>query len=238
MPAELALTHSESTALAVVLGDDSTPDSISPEIALDALSAACKRLVAAKRMTSSLKLAIGKSLLVIQDHPELWSDRGYKTFDDFLTRGVYDLMSLPRSEAYQAKRLAEKWPHLSSDEAESITFSKLCLISKVTREDSPDSGRWLELAKSNSIDELKDVMANGGQVPREETDLSAITILCPIGLKRRWKKFTETPEVINYVGHPSAAAILDAMLGEVEVEWLQRGQIIDAALNAEAETAD
>ena len=216
----LDLSAPEVTALTEAL----VSEQLTPDIAYDALIGACKRLTLARKVISSLKLTIGKALLVIEQHPDTYLSRGYKNFDDFLSRGVQDAFGLPRSEAYNTKRLAGAWSELSPEEADAITYSKLSTITRRVNQDSPDAQEWITFAKTHNIEEVRERVIMSGAATRSELEMASVTVLCTKSVKQKWASFSSDPRVISYCGSESGGAILLKLMDECEVEWLNRAE--------------
>lgn len=222
------LSQEESDAVSLLLSaagqlDEAVPDDIDGPSLWFNLQACCKALSVHRRNISTLKPLIGRMLIVLQNNPSIYQQYQYPTFDDFVSRGLRDLLGVPRSEAYAAKRLVEHFPSLSVEDCQTITYSKLSFISKFTDESKPEANKWLALAQHNSLDALKDIAANKGILSREESDFVTLTLVLNKGQRDMWDAFVSDPSIQAYVGSDNPGKILEMMIAETEAEWLSRG---------------
>ncbi len=201
---------------------DLVPDAIDPATLWTGLSACCRSLALNRRTASLLKIVIGRMLVVLRDRPEVYQNLGYRTFDDFITRGMPELFGIPRSEAYAARTLVEKWPSLSAEQIKLVSYSKLALISKVVDEKSSNANMYLKAAQEHTLDQLKDILANNGVLPREDSDFATITILTTKGIKKMWTDAVSDPQIRAYCQTDDPGVILECLLSETLCEWRSR----------------
>jgi hypothetical protein len=224
IPAPQDLTAEEQEAVSLLLSasgqmDDAIPDDIDGPTLWFNLQSCCKALSAHRRNISTLKPLIGRMLIVLQNNPTIYQHYGFATFDAFVTNGLRDLMGVPRSEAYSAKRLAEHFPSLSIPECQAVGYGKLSFLSKFTSEEKPECNRWLALAQSNSLDVLKDIAANKGILPREESDFVTYTVVMNKGTREMIEAFVTDPSIQSYVGSDNPAKIIEMACAEAEATW-------------------
>jgi hypothetical protein len=172
-----------------------------------------------KRALALLKPVIGRLLIALRDYPELYQSRGYINYDDFLTRGCRELFSLPRSEAYRIIRLVEKFPDLTPTQFAEIGEGKLYALSTFTNSADPACAGWLEIAKSSTLDELKDKMIQRGENTNEGLIVALVSIQTNLEVKKAWTAFVSNPAVQSTVGSEDAGQILFAMIGEAASSW-------------------
>ena len=190
--------------LSVAIPDDTDPDAV-----WRTLTACSKALTVYRNAASTLKLVVGRLLMVVQDHPELYLGK-YKNYNSFVSQGCPELFGVPRSEAYAAKSMVEAWPSLTVDEIKQIKFSKLAHLTfkcQIT-EKSPNADKYLELAQTHTLNELKDITASNGIIPRDEADMAGITIVTTLATKNKWEQFISNPQIRAYVGSDNAGIIL------------------------------
>lgn len=233
IPAPTELTSEEQEAVSLLLSsagqlDEAVPDDIDGPSLWFNLQACCKALSVHRRNISTLKPLIGRMLIVLQNNPSIYQHYKYPTFDDFVSRGLRDLLGVPRSEAYAAKRLVEHFPSLSVEDCQTLTYSKLSFISKFTDESKPEANNWLALAQNNSLDVLKDIAANKGILPREESDFVTLTIIMNKGQRDQWDAFVSDPSIQSHVGSDNPARILEMLIAETEPEWRTSGMYREA----------
>lgn len=197
------------------------PDGSNPDALWNTLGACSKALKAYQNAASIMKLIVGRLLVIVKENPSLWHGK-FDGYDDFVVNYVEKVLGVPRSEAYAARRVIEKWPSLTMDEIRQVKFGKLSYLCTITDETQPDSNKWLEAAQAHTLNELKDMAANNGIMPREDSDLASINIVTSLAVKRQWEEFIGRPEIQAYVGSEGPGRILEALMSECEVEWLSR----------------
>lgn len=176
------------------------------------------------RAHSILKLLIGRALVLIQDRPELYESRGFRSMDAFLSdevRGLPALLGISRGELYKAKSVAEKNPTLPIALYREIGFSKLGEISRVTEEGNANYPAWLEKARTStykelvrSIEESNLQIAEGGMTP------AVFAINCREDQRRELSEFVEDPRIHSVNGTADKAEILLNSTREARAEWL------------------
>ena len=168
------LDDSERQLLSALLSQSAAIDLVIPlDINLDelwkALTVCVKTMKRLRESEARLKPLVGRILMVIEDHPDLYKDKGYRTFDDFMTRCIPEQLGIARGEAYHAKRIASRFStSLSPDLAARLGFQKLARIARVTGDDDPKRDQWIDYATSHTLREVQvAVMQKSGL---EETD--------------------------------------------------------------------
>ena len=230
LQSSVELTPAESQIVADLVGAQNQlaeviPDDIDGEKLWRWLGACCKSIAMYRRSMSSLKVIVGRMLVVLKDRPEKYRELGYETFNQFMTVGMPTLFGIPRSEAFASIALVEKWPSLTPEQVKKVSYTKLSLISKFTNEASADANVWLQTAQENSLDKLKDICANSGVLPREESDIVEISLITTKGIKDQWIEFINNPEVKATCGTDNPGEILSMAIGECMAEWMNRGVI-------------
>jgi len=218
------LTQEESEAVSLLLSaagqlDEAVPDDIDGPSLWFNLQACCKALSVHRRSISTLKPLIGRMLIVLQNNPTIYQHYQYPTFDDFVSRGLRDLLGVPRSEAYAAKRLVEHFPSLSVDDCQKITYSKLSFISKFTDESKPEANKWLARAQVHTLDQLKDIAANEDIIPREESDFVSYSVVMTVAQRKQIESFFSDKSIQSYVGSSNPADIIEMACAEAEATW-------------------
>lgn len=227
------LTPEENEAVALLLAsggqlDEAIPDEIDGPTLWFNLQACCKALSVHRRNISTLKPLIGRMLIILQDNPSILKHYGYQTFDGFVSKGLRDLLGMPRSEAYAATRLVKKFPSLSVEECAAVTYSKLSFISKFTDETQPDANKWLTLAQNNSLDVLKDIAANKGIISREDSDFVTYSVVMTRGQRDILDAFLTDPSIQASVGTDNPGIILEMMVADCEAGWRVRNMYKEA----------
>ncbi len=219
--------------------DNLIPADISPTDLWTCLSAACKGSRKVAAAGTKIKLYLGAVLTRLQDHPDLWTAQGYKTFNDFMTRGVEELFGVSRAEAFLTKRIIEETGKiLTIDQMSEIGISNLNIASGAIRKRVPSGATpeqrekvtnyWIEAAKKDSFQQIKERAASEGIVdsPQDFT-MVARTLNIKESTDTRWMAFRKQPWV-SAKGGGTDGSILDAMMDEcasweAEFEESQRG---------------
>jgi len=219
---DLGLNDKDREVLLSVLSVDQQVNGVAPRLdgneIVDALSCSLRIYANIKRAQESLKRIIGQLLIDIEEYPEIYRSRGFERYDDFL-RHLAVLFGVPRSECYRAKRLAAAWPSLTPAEFSQIGTSKLYDLSRFTGSSDPKAEYWLDVARTNTQDELRDKIAQSGEVPKEIMVPAVLSINTCIDIKLSWLEFANNPDVQAMVGSTNHGDILAAAIGEARSSW-------------------
>lgn len=219
----LGLSESERDTLSVMLTPgvevEAITDGMEARQIWDAIMCSVKVYGLAKRAQQQLKPIIGRLLIALRSYPELYQSRGYISFDDFVSRGCPELFSMPRSEAYRAQRLVEAWPNLSPVEFSEIGEGKLYTLSSFTNSRDPASAGWLEIARSSTLDQLKDRIVQSGEGTAAGLIACQISLSTNLEIKQAWSAFISNPAVQSTVGSDDPGQILSAILLEAASSW-------------------
>jgi len=204
------------------------PEDIDPGALWDSLAVCCKVLVRMKGAACKLKPLVGRMLLVVQNYPDIYQSRGYKTYDDFVTRGMEELLGISRAEAYHCKRIAKNLPWVTSAQFEQIGIAKLELLAK--DEVAPKAKELLEIAAKPevTIAALKQIIADNNLSERDRLDFSNIVLAVPKDVKKQWDEFRTNAAVLAYcdckVGND--ALIFERMIQESSGTWKAQGNYL------------
>jgi hypothetical protein len=193
--------------------------SLAPMDLWEHLACSVKVYATAKLAQAQLKPIIGKLLIAVQDHPELYQARGYRTYDDFITRGCREMFGLPRSEAYRSKRLVEAWPNLTPGDFVEIGEKNLYALSSFTNSSDPASTGWLEIARSSTLDQLKDRIVQRSEGTADGLTPVQISFVTNLEVKKAWTSFVSNSAVQSTVGSADPGQILMAAVGEAVSSW-------------------
>jgi hypothetical protein len=215
---DLDLSDSERSMItALVLDPDAeiqVLSGLSADELWNAIECSAKVYTEYKRAQVQLKTVIGKLLIAIESYPEVYQSRGYRTYDDFITRGCREIFHLPRSEAYRGKRLASAWPNLSPSEVSEIGEGHLYVLSGFTSAADPASAGWLDVARNSTLDQLKDRIVQSGEATTEDITMVQISFTTTLEVKKSWLAFVANPQVQATVGSDNPGKILVAAIGE------------------------
>lgn len=218
------LTTTDQKIIASLLASGSAVEDVIPEDIAEGplwqtLEACCRALSVYRKRIGVLKPLIGRILIVCRNRPEIWQAKGYRNYDDFITNWTKDVIGITRSEAYASRNLAEKFPSLSIQDVQDVGYSKLAYLATKTGEDDPKVNDWIKAAQEHTLDELKDIFANKGIEPRDESDLCNLSFITTKAIKNRAIEFFKDPRVQAYCGTENYGKIFEFMMAECS-EWL------------------
>ena len=218
-------TANEAELLRSILDEESSltlviPDHMDPTVLWDSLEVCTKLSRTIQHASDKVKPLIGRMLIVVQDYPQLYQTKGYETYDKFLSYGVPELFGVSRSEAYSCKRIAERFPDLSTREFREIGVSKLQVATRAVVENPNCREKVLDKAREMSLPEFKSYVAK--LTGSEPSDFSGglVEIYCTETVKKAWEAFRQNKYIRAYVGSESDGEILSAMIQECSVEWM------------------
>ena len=131
------------------------PDHIGPEAVHGILLAASRAVGAMRRATAKLFPVIGRLLCLARDQPETWQERGYKSYDSYITSEVVPSIGMSRAQLLAIRRIYETWPSLPLSTYEQLGSERLKILSSISRQSDPSSGEMLERALSSPVKEFR-----------------------------------------------------------------------------------
>jgi hypothetical protein len=209
----------------VVLRSDSSPADIAA--ALDVCSKVHGKL---QKANMKLKPIIGRILVLAQDKPEVFELCKCKTFNEFASEYIPKLTGMTRAEAYQCKRIVEKFPSITIKDFEDIGYVKMGLLCKVTQEGAPSKEKWFKEAKEHFDDETKAVVpttidsfkvyiAERGYGDKGDLDTVVLEVVMSKETAKEIKAFWNNRAYQDYVGSKDHGEMLKAAIGEVSIQW-------------------
>jgi hypothetical protein len=194
------------------------------------LSVCCQAMNRLNEARDKIRPIIGKLLLIAQKNPSLYRELGYGTFDQFLSEGVCGSLGLSRTDAYNAKRVASKFPSLTPEAVAEIGPVKLDILCRaLPSEDDSRFEKAVALAKALPVEEFKNKFLR----TKDEIDSvtrSTIAIRTTKEIAGQWKEFVNRDEVIAVCGTRDHGVILQCMMQECLSTWV-------AIYNQKAESA-
>src|SRR6185312_14309103 len=115
-------------------------------------------------------------------------ERGYRNYDDFITRGLSELFGISRSEGYAAIKITECFPSLTIEDYKDIGVAKLQVLSRETNESDSDFRELVGKAKELTVKELKDHIANIKHRDRGDMDAETISIVASKRVAELWRQ--------------------------------------------------
>lgn len=199
------------------------PDDIAPEDLWRYLAATCKGVRRVEDAKARLKFWLGRMLVKIQQHPQLFQAQGYENFNDFVTVGLDELFGVSRNEGYIVKRISEQLgDRLTVEQMTEIGISNLALAASALRQKLPDGvpietrekeiNKWIDLAKTKQVKEMKEILINEALAEEGSLDLTVLTLTVQRDVANRWKEFKKQPWVRNRGA--SDSLLLDGLMME------------------------
>lgn len=230
------LTDAEREVVKEVLDDPSRldvaiPSVIEPDRLWAGLSGSCKIQQGAASASNKVKPIIGRFLIVLQNYPEVVQEKGFKTYEDFMCKGMSELFGISRSEAYACRAWAERLPSLTVHEIQKIGTAKMHVLSKETRDGAKGRDVIVEKAMDPSVSK-KELIAFCDELAhrnRGESELTDVRITVTKEVAKTWREMANSPEVQAYVSAASGTGaseglIFEAMMAECLTEWQGQGR--------------
>jgi hypothetical protein len=196
------------------------PTNIDPQDLYRNLSICIKAVNYLNRTSTRIKPLIGRMLKLIQDQPDVYKALGYKNFEDFLTKGVQERMGLSRSNLFECKQIATKWPSMTVEQYARIGATKLSIISRFTEEGGPMARRMLDKAEKLSVVELRTWAEEKKLIEAGESQAAVITIATNRTVANEWNEALNNPTVTAIVQSDKPGDIFRSMLQEALGTWL------------------
>lgn len=207
---------------------DLIPSDTPPDVIWTDLQICCQIMGRSKKLIAQVKPLIGRMLVVMQNYPELYEQRGYKTFDRWMSDGMDKFFGINRAEAYQLKSIALTLPNIDPARCAELGTTKMGMIATVVAENSSNPEqieRMLTQAKTTTIANMRQGYAEQGLVNEGQLDFTILNYCITKEVKSMIDEFITRPEVHAYCGANSATAIFRRMVEECNVEWITRGAI-------------
>lgn len=199
------------------------PDNISDSDLWDALQVCCKVESRVRKVQTVLKMLVGRALLLMQDRPAMYKDRGFISLDAIMTdqeRGLPAITGISRAELYNSKKIAKSWPTISAADATSIGFTKLVTLSAIRKQSDSDSAQWLEVARVNTNEGLKEaIYRSDAGIPEGSLDQDSFIITLTRAEKTELQQFIGDPVFQAYCQTASPALMLLRAIAEASSEW-------------------
>ncbi len=245
IPGQETLSESERTILSTLLSSNGRvdlviPDKMDPNELWRTLDICARVFVRVRRASGQLKLLIGRALLVIQDTPEIYTSRGFESFNDFVSdeqTGLPAMTGISRGELFKAKAVAKSvGPGMRSEDIREIGFSKVQLVAAAAPSGSPKFNALIEAAKFDTVPQLRERIANA-DVGLTAEDMEWATIQFPVTRTQKniAEEFFGNPQVQAYCGTESRGVILERLIQEAEVEWQIQAMVIESEARGDLE---
>ena len=221
------LNHEENMLLRELLRPGASiealiPPDAEPEELWKTLDACVRGLGLLEARMCRLKPVIGRILLIFEKKPSLYKSLGYDTYSDFMDKGVYGVLGLHRTSAYDGKLVARDWAQVGPDRyAKALGPKKIAILSKFVKGSSPNAEAWLQTAESMKVSELREYCVQRGFIEAGETEGTTITITTNRAIRGLYEEFFSDGRVCSKCGTKDRGKILERMIQECSAEWLQ-----------------
>ncbi len=171
-------------------------------------------------------IVVGKFLVWFEKQPSLYKDLGYRTFSDFMKKGVYGKMGYKSTTAYISKMVATNWPQVTPDRyAANLGPKKMAILNAagVTGRDSK-AEEWLRAAESMPVKSLKQYVEVRGGPTRAETTGATIIIPTSLEIYKRFMGFIGDGRIQSVCGSKDPGKILWHVMEEFFDQWVQQAE--------------
>lgn len=212
--------------------DMAIPENISESDLWATLSICGRVLVPIRRASTQLKVIIGRIVHLIQQRPEVYESRGFRSFDAFMSdaeRGMPAMTGISRAELFKARATANGLgPSINMEDVRQVGITKIGLIAGVTSPGSATQKALMEAAKTDTIPELRERIARSSlnvQAGDIEWDLLQVTMTK--SQKQFAQQFFNNPRVQSYCSSTSPGMIMEMMIQELQEEWQVRAMVVE-----------
>ncbi len=195
------------------------PETFGPTELWENLQLCGKAIGYLERTATRLKPVLGRILLLIQQHPESYNNRGYTSFDTFVIDELCGKMGVSRAYVYEAKMLAVKWPRLSIAHFEQIGSRKLALLSRFTDQSQSGHTKWLKEAERHTLTELREIAETQKLITKGEDRPAVIVISTTADVVSEWQRWCANENVQKSAESDNAGMILMRMMQEITGDW-------------------
>lgn len=198
------------------------PADATPEDLWKTLDACVRGMSLLEARMLRIKPIIGRLLVMFENKPSLYKGLGYKTYSEFMTRGVYDKLGLHRTSAYEAVRLAKDWQQVTPDQYAKIGTKNMNTLSKFCSGRDRNADTWLKAAETMKVTEFNSYVEQRGFLSPGEAKGATIIIHTNQSVWDHWKEFRTDPRIHGAVGSKQEDIILEALMQECFDEWIER----------------
>jgi hypothetical protein len=220
---ELSLNLEERNILSDLVSPDTEVQAVAADLGPDKLWEAIQVTVriyaSTKKAQAQLKPVIGKLLIELEKFPEIYQSRGYRTFDEFMSLGGPQLLGMPRSECYRAKRLSATWPNLTPEDFSEIGEQKLYALSTFTSYSDPKAEHWLDVARASTHDQLLDTISQSGENTKGNLVPAQISFTTSLELKTAINEYFSNTAAQSVVGTSDRGSMLMAAIAVARSDW-------------------
>jgi hypothetical protein len=161
---------------------------------------------------------LGRLLLKIHSEPDLYHNRGHRTFEELLlwVRSEY---GLKRTACYDAMLIVRSFPDLPLEQYAELGNGKLRILAMFTKSTDPSAQKYLARAKTMKLHEFRAWAEQQNLIEKGQDQGAVIVIPCTKQVEHFWKLMCMSVEVQAQVGSSDPGKILDACLAEAISTW-------------------
>jgi hypothetical protein len=206
------------------------PDDTPPQKLLTYLRATTDALGSIQDAVARLKPFIGRILLLIKQHPEMFAALGYRNFDHWMTVGVPVTYGVSRPEAYACVRIAEMLAFLPAQKMQSLGIGRLNHVAQALRKSTtPDMPvemieakrkEWVAAAENRTVRQLKELIVVKNLADKGDLDPQAVIAISVNRVeKKRWEETVADPAIQEHCESKDPGVIFTRMMDETVPEW-------------------
>jgi len=227
--AKESLSGDERALIGALLANDAQadvaiPDDVSSEDLWAALSVCAKIGSKIEKVRTALKMLVGRALVVLENRPAIYKQRGFATLDGFMSstaaNGLPALTGISRAGLYEAKGFAVKWPSVPIIEMAEIGVGKMRAISRIRRGTDSDAQEWLDRAKTGTLEALQEeIYKSSNGITPGDLERDALTLEMSRAEKAEILEFLGNPEFQAYCKSSLPGVMLTQAVAESSTEW-------------------
>jgi hypothetical protein len=161
---------------------------------------------------------LGRLLLKIHDHPELYNDRGHKTFEAFVV-WLKSEYGLSRTDSYDCMAIVRGYPDLPLEQYGRIGKARMRILVMFSKATDPSAAKYLQRAETMKLQDFRSWAEQQNLIEKGEDQGAVIVIPCCRQVEHFWKLVCRSPEVQAHIGSSDPGKILDACLAEAISTW-------------------
>lgn len=150
------------------------PDDFDPTDLHRTIKICCTHFDTVNKRRRKVGMLIGRLMVLVQRHPEVWGRVGYDSYEDYCQTEVYGRMGLERSQAQQYKTVVEKWGGSLKLDAK-VKVRNLMLVGRFSNESETGHQKYLKAAIEKPYRDLQDWLETQGQ-PRDTTTGASVRL--------------------------------------------------------------
>ncbi|NJL70687.1 MAG: hypothetical protein HC888_03235 [Candidatus Competibacteraceae bacterium] len=209
---------------------------MSPEDVLKQLRVLASSATMLGRAAVKLYKPLGEILIHIQNSPSVWHRAGFDSFTAFCDKYLTEDLGISKGTRARAITIARDFPTLSAQQVADVGVVNLMdLKSAYGGEKDPAAKEQLDRLVANPTPEVKKEFRERITTLGIDSGRTMVQIwTTPVGAEQ-WREFLTMPEVQAYVNNEGPGKILEAMIAECKVEWVQRGRDMMEARDYDSE---